>query len=312
MNRIFSVDWAHKTENVRVYNGKKTSDKLPDPASDITIATENMPLRQCKPFLDAGASIYRTTTHQTRKYRDELGIEKNHAHPAHDEDAKIIYELYEAQPDQFYKMTWNPIFSEFRALYALFKEIQKVRIANGNRSWANPDSELLQANVDNLKSQEETILKEIENKLETMPIWTNFLSNVIGVGVATAAGLLAYVGDIARFPNVSCMMKYFGLDVQNGKAPRKQVGKSAMWHHEGRALILGVIADLFIKAKGGDYTNKTGKIIRRRKCPYRSIYELEKAKQLEMVDKPIIAEKRARRKMMKEFIKDFYKAYKAS
>ena len=285
---LIAIDWANDTENMRVFDGKKIKTSLPKAAAGQTIATENMPLKQAKPYLEAGAKIFRTTTDQTAKYREKLGWEKTH-----DNDVKILYALYEAYPEQFREFNPDPVYAEFATLYASFKEMQKTRVALGNRLYA-AESEAVQTVLKDFEKQEKQILKTLESKLETMPIYTEFLVKVKGIGPATSAGLIAFVGDIRRFKSVSAMMKYFGLDVRDGKAPRLQKGQMAKWHHKGRSLILGVIADSFVKQRS----------------PYRAIYDKEKEKQIPLCEKLIIAEKRARRKMAKEFMKDFYSAYK--
>jgi hypothetical protein len=112
---------------------------------------------------------------------------------------------------------------------------------------------------------------------------------------------------------VSQLFKYFGLDVrENNSAPRKKRGEAAKWHHEGRALLLGVIADQFVKAKGGDYENKkTGKVIHRKQSSWRDLYEKYKASESLKPGIPLFqVEKRARRKTVKVFVKQFFKKYK--
>lgn len=286
---IYSVDWSHDAGNLAVYDGKKSSKKLPEPSDGITIVTENMPLRQAKPYLDAGAQVWCCNTTESARCRRLAGLEKTH-----EKDAKILYLLYQRYPEKFRRMSYDPIFSEFRSLYMLFKDIQNVRVAVGNRLYANENS-LVREFLTRLESQETDIVKQLRRQLKTMPVFTEFLDPIKGVGPAVSSGLLSLVGDFDRFPRVSSMWKYFGLDVRDGKAPRRKKGEVANWSQAGRSLLLGVLADSFVK---------------HRTPIYRDIYDREKAKQLPLVERPIIAERRARRKAVKEFIKDFFQAYK--
>ena len=285
---FIAIDWANEEENVRSFDGTKLTKSFPKADSAQVIVTENIPMRKAQPYFEAGAKIYRCTTDQTAKYREKLGWEKTH-----DDDVKIIYKLYQHHPEEFREWKHDPVFAEFATLYATFKETQKTRNALGNRCYA-AESEIVKTRLSDFEKLEKQILKDLETNLKTMPIYTEFLSKIKGIGPATAAGLLAYTGDIGRFSCVSKLMKCWGLDVQNGKAPRKQAGKVAKWNHKARSLVLGVIADSFVKQRS----------------PYRDIYDKEKDKQKKICDKLIIAERRARRKMAKEFVKDYFKAYK--
>lgn len=286
---VIAIDWANDEENLAVYDGKKITRKMPKPIKGLVILVENLPIKQARAYLEAESTILRCNTNETAKERRRLECAKTH-----DNDVKIIYNLYKQRPETFREFRIDPVLMQFRAMYSTFKEIQGLRIATSNREYANNDPKT-QEILEDLEGLEGYILKGLKLSLEEMPVYRRFLSGVKGIGPATAAGLLAFVGDFSRFSSVSHMMAYFGLDVRDGKAPRKTKGQIANWHQEGRSLILGVIADLFVKM---------------RTPIYRDIYEKEKAKQLPLTDKPIIAEKRARRKMAKEFIKDFYREYK--
>lgn len=286
---IIAVDWANEAEAISVFDGKKLTHRMPKPSKDLVIVTENIPLRQAKPYLDAGVQIFRCNTNVVAKEREFQGLVKSH-----DIDVKLIYEIYQKDPDLFREFKVDPLLQQFKALYSTFKSLQKLRVATGNQLYSDDDP-LTESILIGLEKQEEAILKGLKASLEQMPIYAEFLSQIKGVGPATSAGLLAFVGDIERFPSVSHLMSYFGLDVRDGKAPKRAKGQVANWHHRGRSLLLGVIGDSFIK---------------QRTPIYRDMYDAEKAIQLEICERKIHAERRAIRKAVKQFVKDFYSAYK--
>lgn len=294
---LYSVDWSNTDANLAVYNGKKITDKMPKPKAGMIIATENIPIKYAKPYLDKDIKIFRCNTDVVAREREKRGLDKSH-----EIDARIIYDLYINFPCLFREYKYDPVFSRLNSLYSTFKGIQHLRVATNNRVYANGE-EQVQKILDNLEKQERDILKIITESLEEMSIYTEFLSKIKGIGPATSAGLIAYVGDLERFSTFGHMCAYFGIHVKDGQAPRKQMGVLANWHQKGRSLMLGVIADSFIK---------------QRTPLYREVYEKEKKKQLPIcklmfngkLGYKITAERRARRKAVKTFLKDFYQAYK--
>lgn len=182
-----------------------------------------------------------------------------------------------------------------------------------NRVYANSLPFIL-AFKEDLDAREAFLLKNLGRVLKVMPIYTEFLAEVKGIGPAIAAGLLAYTQSIDRFPSMSHMIAYFGLHVVDGHAPRKKAGERANWHGQARSLLLGVLGDSFVK---------------QRTPIYRDVYDREKEKQLpiceglfkgrKVVKKDgsdgkipwkMVAEKRARRKATKLFCKKYFKAYR--
>lgn len=295
---LYSIDWANDTKNVAVFDGKTCRQRVPQGKPGMVIATENIPMEQARPLLDKGARVFTCGTNVVAAERERLDVEKTH-----EADAKIIYQLYKEKPEIFREMKYHPILTQFSGYYAVFKQSQKMRVAANNRLYSSGREDAASCILDNCRRQEKQLLNTLTRELENMPVYTDFLSRVRGVGPATAAGLISHTGDITRFPTVSHFMSYFGLDVEDGKAPKKQKGEAARWHHKGRSHLLGVIGDGFVKG---------------RYMPYRRIYDDEKAKQL-----PICYEKkagkkgykqwahrRAIRKMVKEFVKEFFGAYK--
>ena len=309
-----AIDWAwdEKTggNKIRVTDGKTLTKKMPEPRKGMIIATENMPTKECKKFLDAGATVFRCSTHQTEKYRKKFTIEKSD-----DNDVKIIWTLYDLHPDEFYEFTYDPRLAELSLLQRTFKEMQKVRVASSNRLWSS-DSAIVKDVLEDVEAVENDILSKIKKLLKQFPIYTEYLSKIQGIAATTAASLISYYGDPRRFKSIACMWAYFGLGVKNGAAQRKRKGERANWHQEGRALILGIIASSFVKQVGREGTSKNGKTIVYKQGEYRDLYDKIKAEEIVKKDQdgndvPLWqVEKRTKRKMMKIFMKKFFKAYK--
>ncbi len=287
---IYAIDWSHKDEKFAVHDGKKASLKMPENlTSEDIIVTENIPEKYIRKAIETGVKVLKCSTNLTAKIRKEHKLEKSD--PL---DAKILWLSYKKYPEEF---TTYYLRHPLAGYYEKFKDVQKLRIATSNRSWDDGvDSEYLK-DLDQLEKKQ---LKIIEKQLKKEPIYIDFLQKVKGVGPAIACGLIANIGQIKRFDSFPKMMSYFGLAVdKDNKAPKLKKGQIANWNQKARALILGVVADQFVK-------QKTPK--------YREIYDVEKKKQLEVLKGEKTckghAERRARRKAAKYFMKDLWKEYR--
>jgi hypothetical protein len=179
--------------------------------------------------------------------------------------------------------------------------------ATKNRQWASEDEDNAEY-IKTLEAAKDFLTKKITKELKKLPVYTEFLSKIKGIGPALAAGLIAQIGDIKRFDNVSNLNAYFGLDPREGVARRRKKGEVANWNATGRMLVCELIPDQFIKQNSP---------------VYRGIYDEEKAKSIKMMDedanKPkddqrvkskLHAERRARRKAGKIFLSHFWKAWR--
>lgn len=72
-------------------------------------------------------------------------------------------------------------------------------------------------------------IKEIEKKLcEYAPLEQSLLRSIPGIGKVTAAALVAFVGDIHRFPNAEKLTAYIGLDSRVHESGTSIHGKGYM------------------------------------------------------------------------------------
>lgn len=297
--KIYAVDWSHTEEKLAVWDGKKITSKMPKAEPGIMIVTENMPNKMAKEFLEAKITIMRCSPNASADYRKKYNFDKTDQN-----DAIIIYDLYRDSPAKFRPMKAE---TRLKQMYVNYQQLTKQITGVKNRQW-HAEDEANQKLVDGLETVKEQLLKDIRKELKNYKIYTEFLEKIKGIGPALAAGLIAEVGDISRFENVSDLNAYFGVHVQNGKCVRREKGKVANWNSNGRTLVCELIPDQFIKG---------------RSPVYRGIYDDEKAKCMKMVEEDaekskderrvqskLHAERRARRKAGKIFLSHFWKAWR--
>lgn len=290
MTKIVAVDWAHKEEKNKVYDGNQIIDSID--GADIVLC-ENIPDHQAKAMVDNGITIFRCSPNDVAKYREKHDIEKTD-----ENDAQCIYELYQQSPELFYEYLYSQDIARLKVLYKLRMDQQEIRKKAGARSFAvGGEDPYLDKIEKEMQSLEGKTQRQFAKILKKFPIYTEFLKNIEGVGDVVAAGLIIHTGDIRRWPNISCLFKNFGLDVQDGKAPKKQKGKAARWNHQARALLVGVLPECWN---------------RRKECYYRQLIDAEKTRQAELhpeLTKGHV-QNRAFRYATKHFLKEFFKKYK--
>jgi len=147
--------------------------------------------------------------------------------------------------------------------------------------------------------------KLLLGELLKMNIWTKYLQKVRGISILTASKLIFLIKDPTRFSQPSKMIKYCGLAVdKNGVPDRPKKGVELNYNPKLKSLLLGVIADNFIKSnsqyrKVYDERRKHTKQIhpewgintKTKKTGYKAHYHAD-----------------AKRKMIKRFIIEFWKA----
>jgi hypothetical protein len=124
------------------------------------------------------------------------------------------------------------------------------------------------------------------------PIY-NWLINIPGMGEKTCAKLLSIIGDIRKFQKPSQLLSYLGMGDPETCKLRK--GVQARFKPEGKALVLGIIADNLVKQSS----------------LYKRVYNERKAKT--EISKPEWTKNHrhidAKRVMSKRFICELYDAW---
>jgi len=313
---IYGMDWSHKEDKTALYCEDGLLKKEPQYQEGDVIATENMPHHKRVEFHHKGIEIYTCNTDLTKQIREQKGIEKTD-----DNDAKIIYDqfmIWAELQENHYDETFRKFAYDIK-LEALSYEVKTRSEAVDARKKAKQRTKLDPALAE-LKSEElkETTnyVKRIETRIKRhlveFPIYNEYLKDIQGLGVASAGELISIIKDMERFATVSKLWAYFGLDVRNGKAPKKQKGKMANWSQRGRALVLNDIVSNGFKM--------TGAVSSKRSEPseWRSVYDEYKAQELAKNEARSEEEKlsnghmdnRAIRKTGKEFLKRLYNIWK--
>jgi hypothetical protein len=92
---------------------------------------------------------------------------------------------------------------------------------------------LSRAKVDILKELERTLAAEVEKRIGPT-VWFKTVAvpaaEGVGIGPLLACDFLWAIASAKRFTSFGKLVKYAGLDVQNGKAPKRQRGKRITWN----------------------------------------------------------------------------------
>ena len=150
-------------------------------------------------------------------------------------------------------------------LARVYTDIQGVRIALGNKTWATENAgnvaipQIYVDMIDQLKDMEKGLIREASQQLKTHPAWDTWGKHVKGFGPTLAMQLFGQIGDIGRFDTVSKLWKYCGLGVTDGKADRRRKGEKLSYSPRLKTLLYN-IGTSFLKTKS----------------PYRDIYDEKK------------------------------------
>jgi transposase len=297
---LYSVDWAYTTDKLIYYNGKKFFKNPRFESGDIVVG-ENIPIKYCKKLMDKDVKIFTINPNKISEYREGLGVEKTDKN-----DAKLIFQYYEKYSEAFKPYKGE---SSLRNLFRTFKEIQKVRHSTSMRVYVADKDKINEKLLEDLMKLEKDIKETMRKELENHLIW-KWLQNIKGIDVTSSAGLISYIGDIGKFPNVSNLWSYFGLDVISGKAPKRQKGIQSKYNQNARALTIGIIGVNFIRCKTEVYREIFDKEKERQLSIEYPVGSLNKKyKQYKTTDRHISklhAQNRAIRKMMKIFLSHYW------
>jgi len=140
--------------------------------------------------------------------------------------------------------------------------VQALRIEMENRARSLlQNGKVLESEADKWFGVSCTAMREIERDWEKAladnvkehQVWEGFLRDVKGIGPVMASGLLSLI-DISKARHASSLWRYFGLDVENGRAPQRKKGEKITWNPQGR-LLAYKIGMQFLKARNEKYTD---------------------------------------------------------
>lgn len=143
--------------------------------------------------------------------------------------------------------------TELTIMARTWDRIQGDRIATGNVIDAYERLQydvprVREVHTELLRLEKET-MRSMEKMLKEEPIYQLYLSKVKGVGPSIGAALISEIGDPGRFPTVSSLWSYCGLQVTNGEAPKRRKGQKANWNQKLKMFLAGRLADSFIKLR---------------------------------------------------------------
>ena len=106
-------------------------------------------------------------------------------------------------------------------------------------------------------NHEEEMLEMLRTSVDKRPVWSSWLSQVRGMGLVLAAQVIGGFESAldpgetiaTHFRTVSQMWAFAGLDVRNGKTPRREKGKKLTFNSSLRSTLLGRIFPSFLKQK---------------------------------------------------------------
>lgn len=133
---------------------------------------------------------------------------------------------------------------------------------------------------DSLKRLEVIIKKDVATLLKDVPIWTEFMEAIKGIGPCLAGSLVAGMVDIGRFNHISALWHYCGMHVVDGEAPRRKRGSKITWNPFLR-MTLFKLTDSFIKQNA-------------EKSLYRRLYDEKKAYYQKKFPEPVKDGKKTR------------------
>lgn len=324
--KVYGVDWGHKSKKVAVYGedgiiegaieySVKKENYVSSLEEGSIIATENMPHKYKAQLTSSGIEIWQCGTHLTRLAREKDDIEKTD-----ENDAKILYDSFVDfrsngdEGDETFRL-----FIYDAELEALMRKVDIRTMHVNSRKYikqliSHADEKVKEHLSDQLDAAKTAVNKcdtVIGHSLKQFTIWENYLKDINGIGKPSAAELIAIIKDIKRFPTVSKLWAYFGLHVINGSAPRRKAGQVANWNGRAKSLVLNDIVSNGFKMNGAERVNKETGEVTKDATHWRSTYdsykeaELDKNEMRSEDDKLSKGhmDKRAMRKTGKEFLK---------
>jgi len=196
-----------------------------------------------------------------------------------DNDSALLVKMFKDCPEIFYqvlprdrKMIWlvNCYRARMEAMRQRIKCEQRIFAGAIGRIFASPEGEFpdgtieecfedLKANDPILQSliREENGRKaELEKTLEELPVYTEILQKVEGLGPSISSRIVAAIQDIRRFPTIAGFKAFCGVHVlPDGRFPRQRHGEVANWHPDPRQAFF-LVADQFNRRPATEWGQK--------------------------------------------------------
>jgi hypothetical protein len=143
--------------------------------------------------------------------------------------------------------------SDLTLLVLLRDQLQKLRIAEGNRAGASeklgePGRQALHEGYEKrLQALEDDITEGVRAEMREHPAWP-WLKDIRGVAETSAALVVGYI-DIEKCPTVSSLWRYAGYGVVDGRRERPTKGEKLHYNARLKTMVWR-LTDLQIKTRG--------------------------------------------------------------
>lgn len=156
---------------------------------------------------------------------------------------------------------------EYEYFHECFALIEGFELNKMNKCKHCEKRSKLTLKTGGVRETEEKAKKMLKDFVGPEPIWNRFLSKIKGISYVLSANLIKELGYCEEADTVSQLWAYCGYHVVNGKAPKREKGKKLGFNLKLRTMVYKVSESLMKGNKGY----------------YRSVYDSEKAKQLDRV-----------------------------
>jgi hypothetical protein len=210
-----------------------------------------------------GASVHRIPGYELKKARGGQSDDKSK-----DGDDLLLAKLLQSKPELFRLTTARDrdMITVTRK-FMLRQDVMRQRVACMQRlrqrgigiTFCSPDGiypegglekqfdDLIASDVvyQALTKEHRRLTGEMENALQEIPLFTEILSKVTGVGPAIAGRLVVAIGDIRRFATDAKLKAFCGVHVlSDGSFARRRVGVLCNWNTEARQALF-LVGDQF-------------------------------------------------------------------
>lgn len=224
---------------------KKFLDKI-SPGDRIYLSMGGGADKFCIALARMKAVIFRIPTHDLKRYREELELDKDdicqvlyraainnvNFYPFEERDQKVAQLLVLTRAfDDLQKGTRIP--HQLR-MYSFLNDLSLIY---PDRATVTEKDILKDPSVAALIEKEKEIVKMIKPILKSLPIFKAVFDPIHRVGPLIAARLIAEIGDIRRFPVHMALISYAGWGQKDGKPRKRRKGQVANWNNNFKTVI---------------------------------------------------------------------------
>jgi len=237
---------------------------------------------------------------------DHSNNKKNNLVKVHHKCHMIHHEIYPENYNELRQKVETAI--DYQKARIGFENQMSARERLGFKSFEEQD-ELSKL----MKKLESKIKKDYSNTVEDIPICKDWLLNLEGIGLDISAQIIALIGDISKFENISKLWYYsgYGLD-KKGKRTCMWKGYTHNYNPNLKSVLYKLGANGFIMHKKNSYYGKLYDIFKEDyKCKHpkeidNPKYDAKKKRGYKKCYTPKHIDMMSRRKVLKVFLKDLW------